>query len=105
MSHGTYVYWFIPSCKGLPNNISFKALCLLEKFLRRVQTLCVALRTTRNSPVPSNNVINYAIAIYAYFEQCCVIISKTFPGTIVILMDFLQIFLSASDEYTSLLWK
>ena len=38
------------------------------KFLRRVQTLCVALRMARNSPVHchnrhSNGVIKYAIAI------------------------------------------
>ena len=39
------------------------SLLLLEKFLRCMQTLCVALRTARNSPVHSNGVINYAIAI------------------------------------------
>ena len=50
------------------------------KFLRRVQTLCMALRAARNSPVYSNGVINYAIT--AYFKQCCVIVSKTFPGKI-----------------------
>ena len=52
-----------------------------KKFLRRVRMLCVALRTVPKSPVHSNGVINYAIAIYVYFEQCCVIVSKTFPGT------------------------
>ena len=35
----------------------------LEKFLRRVRTLRVALRAARNSPVHSNGVINYAIAV------------------------------------------
>ena len=36
----------------------------LEKFLTRVQTLCVALRAARNSPVlHGNSVINYAIAV------------------------------------------
>ena len=38
-------------------------LLLREKFLRRVQTLCIALRNMRNSPVHSNAVINYAIMI------------------------------------------
>ena len=40
------------------------ALLLLERyFLRHVRTLCVALRAARNSPVHSNGVINYAIAV------------------------------------------
>ena len=56
-------------------------LLLLEKFLRRVCTLCVALRAACNSPVLSNSVIKYAIQ-YAYLEQCCVIVWKTVPGTI-----------------------
>ena len=33
------------------------------KFFRHVQTLCMALRIACNSPVHSNTVINYAIAI------------------------------------------
>ena len=33
------------------------------KVLRRVQTFCVALRAARNSPVHSNGVMNYAIAV------------------------------------------
>ena len=41
-------------------------LLLLEKLLRRVRTLCVALRTACKSPVHSNCVINYAIAILLY---------------------------------------
>ena len=42
---------------------SYKWLQLLEKFLRHVRTLCVAWCTARNSPVHSNGVINYAIAV------------------------------------------
>ena len=36
---------------------------LLEKFLRHVRTLCVALHIARNSPIHSNAVINNAIVI------------------------------------------
>ena len=50
----------------MTNVIRMKALCswsfvllLLEKFLRRVQTLFVSLRTGCNSPVHGNAVINY----------------------------------------------
>ena len=36
---------------------------LLENFLRCVRTLCMALRTASHSPVHSNAIINYVIAI------------------------------------------
>ena len=41
-------------------------LFLLEKFVRGVQTLCVALRIVCNSSVHSNVLINYAIAIHLF---------------------------------------
>ena len=46
-------------------------LLLLEKILRRVQTLCVALRAARNSPVHSNGVIKYAIVIRLFRTVLC----------------------------------
>ena len=57
-------------------------LLLLEKFLRHIRMLCMALRAACNSLVHSKSVINYAIAVTLIFEQCCVVVSKTFPGTI-----------------------
>ena len=64
--------------------LSSYLLLFLKKFLRPVQTfLDVALRIAHISPVHSNAVINYAIAIYAYSEQSVLmIVSKTFPATI-----------------------
>ena len=50
---------------------------LLEQFLRLVRTLCVA----RNSPVHSNGVINYAIAV-SLFQTVLRDRLKSFPGTI-----------------------
>ena len=41
-------------------------LLLLEKFLRHVQTFCVALHAVRNSPVHGNGVINYAITVRVF---------------------------------------
>ena len=46
-------------------------LLLLERFLKRVRTLCVALRIAPNSPIQSNTVINYVIAICLFRTVLC----------------------------------
>ena len=43
-------------------------LLLLEKFLRCVQTLCVALCIAPNSPFHKNAVMNYALYLYVFFR-------------------------------------
>ena len=54
---------------------------LLEKFLRRVWTLYVALRAARNSPVHSNGV-HYAIAVRLFRTVLHDHLNKKNPGTI-----------------------
>ena len=60
---------------------------LLEKFLRGARTLCMALRAARNSPVHSNGVINYAIAVRLFLTVLCdcLKIKNNVPDTIVCL--------------------
>ena len=41
--------------------------CCLKSFLRRVQTLGMALRVALNTPVHSNSVINYAITVRLFW--------------------------------------
>ena len=66
----------------MPGTLQREYLLLLEKFLRCIRTLCVALRIARNPPIHSNAEINYA-----YFEQCGMIVSKSSPATIPILLS------------------
>ena len=58
------------------SNTQYDQLLMLEKFLRLVRTLCMALRIAAYSPVH-----RYALIIRS-MEQCCVCVSKTFPKTI-----------------------
>ena len=52
------------------------------KCLSRVETLRVALRAARNSPVHSNGVINYAIMVCLFWTVLRDDRLKTFPDTI-----------------------
>ena len=56
---------------GLNMDIVAGKLLLLEKFLRRLRTLYVALRAARNSTGRSNGVINNAIVIRLFRTALC----------------------------------